>query len=357
MMDKVLENTRQIYSALQDEISKEIFIARLSYSVTGDIKYVRDIPMHLRNLNADIRLFAQKLQDTNQYNLVVFGAGANGSDLVRLCNNLHFLCFIDNYKQDSIEKKTGLPIYSLSDYKKKYGLNNTKFVVAVYRKDYVQQIIQQLKDNGVNQKDIIYISDWRNNSSQYFDLFIPHEHESFVDCGCYDGSTAYRFAGWCAEGGVTYDKIWSFEPDQKSYARCKEILKSLGRCQLYSYGISDKKETVSFMANGYENARIIKDNSISESAIQSIEVISLDELLKDEKVTLIKMDIEGAEYDALRGAEQIIRKQKPRLAISVYHNPNHIIEIPKLLLSFQPDYKFYIRHYSLLANEIVLYAE
>ena len=86
-------------------------------------------------------------------------------------------------------------------------------------------------------------------------------------------------------------------------------------------------------------------------------MIRLDEFLKGERVTLMKMDIEGAEYDALKGAEYIIKTQKPRLAISIYHDKNHIVDIPALLLSFRSDYKFYIRHYSLLSNETVLYAE
>ena len=83
----------------------------------------------------------------------------------------------------------------------------------------------------------------------------------------------------------------------------------------------------------------------------------MDEFLQNERVTFIKMDIEGAEYDALKGAEHIIRTQKPRLAISIYHDKNHIVDIPALLLSFREDYRFYIRHYSLLGNETVLYGE
>lgn len=61
-------------------------------------------------------------------------------------------------------------------------------------------------------------------------------------------------------------------------------------------------------------------------------------------------------YSAL-GSVRMVKEQKPRLAISAYHSPNHIIEIPELLLSLRTDYKFHLRHYSMLANEIVLYAE
>lgn len=352
----MFENTRKIYSALGDEISRKIFIAQFNFAATGDVSFVRELSMRYRNLNADIEMFDYKLRDHGQKRLVAFGAGANGKDLVSGYQNLDWFCFLDNYRKAAVDERTGLPIFSLDQYAGQYGLENTKYVIAVQDRSAVQAISKQLLENGVSQEDILTIPDWRNNSSQYFDVFVPHERETFVDCGCYDGSTAFRFAGWCAEGGMTYDKIWSFEPDAGSYEKCQKILCALKNCQLFPYGISDKNGTVSFMANGHENARIVGQGDNAED-LQTIEVIYLDDFLKDERVTFIKMDIEGAEYDALRGSARIIKEQKPRLVISAYHRPNHIIEIPELLLSFRPDYRFYLRHYSMLANEIVLYAE
>lgn len=351
------ETAHQIYERLQDNISRDIFMSRNNYLITGDNSYRQNLSLKARNLSADIIMFAEKLYTEKHKKLVVFGAGANGTDLVRNLNDVPFFCFIDNFQNKEIEPQTKLPIYSLEKYKEQYGLKDSKFIIAVSRIDYVKDIYSQLIKSGVEEDDIIYIKDWRNNASQYFDVFIPHDHETFVDCGCYDGSTAFRFAGWCAEGGKSYDKIWSFEPDAASYLKCQNILHSLAKCELYPYGISDKAGTVSFMANGYENAKIIEDGDISDNRVQQVNVVKLDEILENERVTFIKMDIEGAEYDALKGAEKIIKEQKPRLAISVYHHPDHIIEIPKLLLEFHDDYKFYLRHYSLLANEVVLYAE
>ena len=73
-------------------------------------------------------------------------------------------------------------------------------------------------------------------------------------------------------------------------------------------------------------------------------------------ITFLKMDIEGSELAALRGAERIIREQRPKLAICVYHKPEDLREIPSLLLSYHPDYKLYLRHYSINETETVLYA-
>ena len=73
-------------------------------------------------------------------------------------------------------------------------------------------------------------------------------------------------------------------------------------------------------------------------------------------VTFIKMDIEGSEYQALLGAKQIIKEKVPKLAISVYHNPEDIVQIPRLILSLRKEYKFYIRHYSSTGFDTILYA-
>lgn len=98
------------------------------------------------------------------------------------------------------------------------------------------------------------------------------------------------------------------------------------------------------------------DSRITDTGTVSIDARKLDDVLQGKKVTFIKMDIEGAELAALRGAEKIIREQRPRLAICVYHKPEDIWEIPSLILSCNPDYRLYLRHYSITETETVLYA-
>lgn len=68
------------------------------------------------------------------------------------------------------------------------------------------------------------------------------------------------------------------------------------------------------------------------------------------------MDVEGAELIALKGAEQTIKKYKPKLAISIYHKPNDLWEIPLLIKSWVPEYKIYIRHYNVVSSETIMYA-
>lgn len=86
------------------------------------------------------------------------------------------------------------------------------------------------------------------------------------------------------------------------------------------------------------------------------EVRKLDDVLKGERVTFIKMDIEGSELAALKGAANTIRSQKPKLAICIYHSPQDMLNIPIYIKSLVPEYKIYIRHYTDMMLETVCYA-
>ncbi|HXA38380.1 MAG TPA: FkbM family methyltransferase [Phenylobacterium sp.] len=89
------------------------------------------------------------------------------------------------------------------------------------------------------------------------------------------------------------------------------------------------------------------------------ETITIDETLEKlgfDRVNFIKMDIEGAELEALKGAEGSIRRRRPKLAISLYHRPEDFTEIPRYIDSLDLGYKFYLEHHTLYGNETVLFA-
>ena len=90
-----------------------------------------------------------------------------------------------------------------------------------------------------------------------------------------------------------------------------------------------------------------------------VTTVSIDDLVKEKnlaKVDFIKMDIEGAELNALKGAEQTIRTFKPRLAISLYHKENDLTEIPGYLNALGLGYKFFLDHFTIHNEETVLFA-
>ena len=110
-----------------------------------------------------------------------------------------------------------------------------------------------------------------------------------------------------------------------------------------------KDEKLFFNPIGYGSSYVGEDGT------EEINCRSIDSILNGKKATIIKMDIEGSENDALIGATDTIKKYHPLLMICVYHKPNDILKLTKTVFNIRDDYKLYLRHYSYTKNETVLY--
>ena len=89
----------------------------------------------------------------------------------------------------------------------------------------------------------------------------------------------------------------------------------------------------------------------------TVEAVTIDETIQtDQKIRLIKMDIEGAEYQALVGARKTIQREKPGLAISIYHNPEDYYRLADLIKGYVPEYNLAVRHHKERHVDTVLYA-
>lgn len=189
---------------------------------------------------------------------------------------------------------------------------------------------------------------------QYFDADImkPHDHEVFIDGGVLDFQSSLDFIDWSADA---YDAIYAFEPDSSSYQLSLKRMKTdprldEERVHLLKAAVWEKDETLKF-SEGFSGCSCV---GCGEHTVE-VDARSIDSVLQGNPVTFIKLDIEGSELSALKGAETSIKKYKPRLAICVYHKPEDIIEIPLYIHSLVPEYKMYLRHYSTCICETVLY--
>lgn len=180
---------------------------------------------------------------------------------------------------------------------------------------------------------------------QYFEPFLnlQEKGEVFVDVGGFDGLNSIEFAKRCPQ----YDKIYFLEPDAKILEGAKESLKTLSNIEFHETAASDKKCILHFESNGMVS-------KISDGGDIEIHADAIDNIIHD-KVTFMKMDIEGAESSALTGAKELISKYHPRLAVSVYHKGSDFIEIPKLVLGLYSNYKLYMRHYTEGIAETVMF--
>ena len=175
--------------------------------------------------------------------------------------------------------------------------------------------------------------------------------DSFIDCGAFNGDTVIEFI---EKSKGEFAEIHAFEIDENNYEKMQESLlrynDKYDNINLYKIGLWDKREILKVDIEGNELSKITNDGK-SESIVDS-----LDNILKGNKVTLIKMDIEGAEYNALKGATNIIKEQKPSLAISIYHLLDDLWTIPILIKKIEPQYKIYIRHHEDDDTETMCYA-
>lgn len=166
-----------------------------------------------------------------------------------------------------------------------------------------------------------------------------------VDCGAYEGDSV----DWLRGARYEIESLAAFEPDPANYAvladRCSDLNAALFPC-----GVSDTSRRVSFSSGMGPSSRVEDANAGDE-----IQCVAIDQALPGFRPTLIKMDIEGAEPAALRGAERTLRQCRPGLAISIYHEPDHLWEIPLYVASLDLGYRMFLRGHGHNDYDLVLY--
>lgn len=187
----------------------------------------------------------------------------------------------------------------------------------------------------------------RSKQEQYFepDIMPFGCEEVFLDCGAYVGDTVEQFHKVVSG---KFNKVYSFEPDPSNFLKLCDRIKCIDSSRIFpvNMGVYRKSGKEGFSVSGHLDTKIGE----GEDAV-SLPVVSIDDFLKNkEDATFIKMDIEGVETDALLGAKNTIQKNKPKLAIAVYHNACDLWKTPLLIKNLKKDYRFYLRHYT---NEII----
>lgn len=339
-----------IYEKLADEESKFIFDKRVQYWKTGDYQYIKDI---IANLSIK-RLLDEMIEKSNAVRdkLIVYGAGNDYELLKREYPELDFFCFCDRDKEKQKHGWYGKKVISPEE----LICNYKQHIIMINTTNYYKEIEEFLLKNGVEEQQIINVGEVGGilYNKQYFDKDImkPIENERFIDGGAYDGKTSRLFTQWCHNN---YQKIYAFEPDKYNYERLKISFENeeIANVELLNKGLWNEKTTLRFAMNGDQGSKIVEDEKPN---VISIDTEAIDDVVGDDRITFIKMDVEGAELKALEGAKETIKKWHPRIAICIYHKPEDVVEIPAYILSLSKDYKFYIRHYQMSQNETVLYA-
>lgn len=341
---------KNVYSHLSDEISKNIFLNRFLYKITGDIKYLQEILFPIAWKRDYLLELFNGLEDKN---IIFWGAGRDLNTFRILCPNINVNIICDKCLEKQKNGYLGIKVISPDEL---FMMKN--IYVAISSSAYHLEIRDELLKHNFPSEKIIDIGGILLEMHkgldriQYFDkeIITPVDNEVFIDGGCFDCTTDLAFREWC---NGKYESIYAFEPDNVNFNNCKEISKEnqIENIEIINAGLWSENTTLSFIADHGRGARIGEDY---ENTI-NIKTRTIDSVVKGERVTFIKMDIEGAELEALKGAENTIKKWHPRLAICIYHKPEDIFDIPAYILSLHEDYKLYIRHYQLTECETVLY--
>ncbi len=191
---------------------------------------------------------------------------------------------------------------------------------------------------------------------RYLNIVKADMSDNVIDCGACYGDTALYFASKSNDGEVyafefVPDNIEIFEKNMELNPKYKN------KIHLHKYAVSDTSgDNLYFDSNG--PATSCSEYSNQDNTI--VNTITIDDFAKQnniQKVDFIKMDIEGFEAQALKGAINTIRRFKPKLAICAYHKNEDLVVLPHLIKSILPEYNLYLDHYTISRTETVIYAK
>ncbi len=355
----LINQIEDVIKKLQDDESRELYDARLEYYYERSEDRLQERVAALAPKYKDtfhcwgLKDYYGRHPENADLPFIVFGAGNMGRQTIRALRLLDrkIAGLVDNASALWGKEVCGIRVSDSSLLKQKDGI----VVVAVSSPIQIG-IYYQLLSMGVPETKIIMHQEgglFLDYGRQYFDVDAvkPSEDgEVFIDAGCYDGLSSVNAAKW-AEGRL--EKVVAFEPDVNSLKKCEEKIKSIGcEYEIHNLATWDTKARLSF--DIHENAGY--GSRVSGDGTVFVEADSIDHVLDGKKATYIKLDVEGSELKTLQGAVETIRRWRPKLAISIYHKPEDIIEIPAFVENLDMDYKYYIRHYQSRIFETTLYA-
>ena len=338
----------------------------------------------------------------NSKKVVIFGTkrvAEVGDNFIR-CN---FFCigeskiigFCDNNLENQGKKLKNKKIYAIQDV---VSMDNIVVIIAIATSKYRQEVTLQMENLGIpffayeqlliaqNEEKIREVYEMFEGTSkliykdvveafyynmpektvkhfshrQYFEypqFATPNAHEVFIDCGAYVGDTLENYLNI----KLPPKKAYLFEPGEKQFIAMKKRVKRLveewameeSQIECINAGVGEENYTANLCDSVTLFSNYIKKDVESN---EGVKIYALDKYFNTENITFIKADVEGYEINMLKGAERIIREQKPKLAISIYHNPEDIFEIPLLIKRMVPEYKFEIGVHTTILDDILLYA-
>lgn len=226
-------------------------------------------------------------------------------------------------------------------------VNSNIDMLADEKSKYIYRSVIEYRCKKMKMKRDVY-----SLSDQYFvdGIISLNNNEKFIDCGAYVGDTCFRFFKIMKKRKQKGNAV-AIEPVNENYTVLRKFFRANPNICFFLGGVSDKPDKASITGTGAD-AYLRK----KECGNDIVEVMTLDSLYSCKDATYIKMDIEGDEWAALHGAEALIKRNHPKLAVCIYHSDEDMIRLIEYVHELNNDYKLYVRHHSRGVTETVLYA-
>ncbi len=190
---------------------------------------------------------------------------------------------------------------------------------------------------------------------QYFptDLPVPIDTRRMIDCGAFDGDTL----AVALQQPAGVERVACFEPEPRNYRKLVARVDALAtdaEIELFPLAAWHEMAVLSFDSDRGGSSSLA---SLAGNAGKvHVQAVALHDALRDFRPTLLKMDIESAELSALRGAEKLLKKDRPQLAICLYHRLDHYYLLPEFVEALGCGYRIYLRQHGFNGMETVMYA-
>lgn len=358
-MYRFVQSVQECYQLLQDERSRDIFETRLVLDYnpspvhTARLIALSEQKKWMDALEKCVPAITRAAEETPR-KLVLYGTNVTGYAVAArlLEKGVEFYGFCGRRAREFPDGLMGKPVIPPEE----LFQNPKDFNLIVSACESADEIMAILREHRFPQEQILFnFKPEGLEDHQYFEFpALFRRGTAFVDCGCLNCRTSYQFVDWC---GGDYSKIFAFEPDPISASICRKNLaeREIRDFQLIEAGLSDHVGTAAFRTGLYNCSHIVEEGS-GEEHVETLPLTTIDQTVGEERIGFIKMDVEGAEYDALHGARGVILRDRPLLALSVYHRTGDMLAIMDYLHGLVPEYRFWLRHYSVGLADTVLYA-